>query len=179
MTVVLSLHPADSISVLRNLCRYPQGIFIAGDTAQTIAVGSSFRFEDLKSFLYRIEVGSLTDTSDFALNFLQQNDPLVKTQKREAVHPKLWNLHVNYRSHGGIVDCAASVVECITRLFPDSIDSLEREVGIIDDAPKPVFFSGWGHNFGFEQFFEQFMSDGTGQFIPGETYVFLFGFSFL
>jgi len=41
--------------LLRLLCRNPHGLFWAGDTAQTISVGSSFRFQDLKAFLYRIE----------------------------------------------------------------------------------------------------------------------------
>ena len=42
--------------VLRSLCRNPDGLFWAGDTAQTISVGSSFRFNDLKAFLFRLEV---------------------------------------------------------------------------------------------------------------------------
>ena len=42
--------------VLRYLVRNPDGLFWAGDTAQTISVGSSFRFNDLKAFLYRLEV---------------------------------------------------------------------------------------------------------------------------
>ena len=42
--------------VLRALCINPNGLFWAGDTAQTIAAGSSFRFDDLKAFLFRIEV---------------------------------------------------------------------------------------------------------------------------
>jgi hypothetical protein len=44
------------LQVLRSLCRNPNGLFWAGDTAQTIAIGSSFRFNDLKAFLYRLEV---------------------------------------------------------------------------------------------------------------------------
>lgn len=44
-----------SRAVLRTLCRNPNGMFWAGDTAQTISVGSAFRFNDLKSFLYRYE----------------------------------------------------------------------------------------------------------------------------
>ena len=43
-------------SVLRQLCRNPHGLFWAGDTAQTILMGSSFRFADLKASLYRFEV---------------------------------------------------------------------------------------------------------------------------
>lgn len=46
----------DIFLVLRSLCRNPNGLFWAGDTAQTIAIGSSFRFNDLKAFLYRLEV---------------------------------------------------------------------------------------------------------------------------
>ena len=47
---------ADFFLVLRSLVRNPDGLFWAGDTAQTISVGSSFRFNDLKAFLYRLEV---------------------------------------------------------------------------------------------------------------------------
>ena len=46
----------DLLLVLRLICRNPEGLFWAGDTAQTISAGSSFRFDDLKAFLYRIEV---------------------------------------------------------------------------------------------------------------------------
>ena len=45
-----------ALQVLRALCKNPQGLFWAGDTAQTISVGSSFRFDDLKAFLFRMEV---------------------------------------------------------------------------------------------------------------------------
>jgi hypothetical protein len=50
MLIVFDLH-----SVLRAICRNPDGQFWAGDTAQTISVGSSFRFDDLKAFLHRNE----------------------------------------------------------------------------------------------------------------------------
>ena len=46
-------------SVLRAICRNPDGQFWAGDTAQTISVGSSFRFDDLKAFLHRSEASDL------------------------------------------------------------------------------------------------------------------------
>ena len=44
------------LSVIKTLCKNPEGLFWAGDTAQTISAGSSFRFDDLKAFLYRLEV---------------------------------------------------------------------------------------------------------------------------
>jgi len=49
-----------SLSVLRSLCRRADGLFWAGDTAQTISVGSSFRFDDLKAFIFRVEVCRLS-----------------------------------------------------------------------------------------------------------------------
>lgn len=48
--------PLITCLVLRLLCSNSAGLFWAGDTAQTIAIGSSFRFNDLKSFLHRVEV---------------------------------------------------------------------------------------------------------------------------
>ncbi|KAG8931119.1 hypothetical protein FRC00_000874 [Tulasnella sp. 408] len=42
-------------AMLRVLCSNPHGLFFAGDTAQTISVGSAFRFSELKAFLYRLE----------------------------------------------------------------------------------------------------------------------------
>lgn len=54
--------------------------------------------------------------------------------------PELFQLAVNYRSHAGIVDCAHSVIDLITRFWSDSIDRLSPEQGIVDGF-KPVFFS--------------------------------------
>ena len=62
------IHPL-FVSVLWAICKNPDGFFWAGDTAQTISAGSSFRFDDLKAFMHRVEVChlilafSLCDTS--------------------------------------------------------------------------------------------------------------------
>ncbi|KAG8995801.1 hypothetical protein FRB94_008764 [Tulasnella sp. JGI-2019a] len=124
-----------SMPVCCDRCKSPHGMFFAGDTAQTIAIGSSFRFDDLKVYLYRIE----------------EVDPMVKEGKRQAVHPAFFQLSVNYRSHGSIVNAATSVVSLITKLFPRSIDALAPERGMVD-GPKPVFFTGWGEDVRYEQF---------------------------
>jgi hypothetical protein len=50
------MHTELFFPVLKSLVRNPDGLFWAGDTAQTISVGSSFQFNDLKAFLYRLEV---------------------------------------------------------------------------------------------------------------------------
>ncbi|TFY76337.1 hypothetical protein EWM64_g7674 [Hericium alpestre] len=111
--------------LLRTICRNPNGLFWAGDTAQTISVGSSFRFNDLKAFLHRFE-----------------ESMQIKSSQKEAPQPKSFQLLTNYRSHGGIVQCAHSVIELITKFWPYAIDILAEEKGIVDGI-KPVFFSGW------------------------------------
>ncbi|KAI6165387.1 hypothetical protein EDD17DRAFT_225222 [Pisolithus thermaeus] len=113
--------------LLRLLCNNPEGLFWAGDTAQTISAGSSFRFDDLKAFIYRIEVNHTSH--------------IVK--ERAVSPPESFQLAINYRSHGGIVNCAHSVIELISHFWPNSIDHLQPEHGIVDGS-KPVFFMGWG-----------------------------------
>ncbi|KAK2462120.1 hypothetical protein APHAL10511_006583 [Amanita phalloides] len=109
--------------LLRILCRNPDGLFWAGDTAQTISSGCSFRFQDLKSMLYRIE---------------KQAEKVIPGSKSEL--PKTFYLAVNYRSHTGIVNCAHSVIELIQQHWPYSIDALAPEKGLIIGAP-PVFLA--------------------------------------
>ncbi|TDL28963.1 hypothetical protein BD410DRAFT_818373 [Rickenella mellea] len=112
--------------LMRYLCRNPHGLFWAGDTAQTISIGSSFRFNDLKAFLHRMEEKSYGLSSGYG----------------DIVRPKSFQLTMNYRSHGGIVRCADSVIQLICQFWPHSIDILGKERGIVDGM-KPVFFTGW------------------------------------
>ncbi|KAF5377280.1 hypothetical protein D9615_006447 [Tricholomella constricta] len=126
--------------LLRSLSRNADGLFWAGDTAQTISVGSSFRFDDLKAFLFRIEKRRLENKSRSGAVYRPQNPP------------KTFQLATNYRSHAGIVNCAHSVIELITRFWPYSIDTLAPEKGIVDGL-KPVFLNGWDtDNVRYEQF---------------------------
>ncbi|KIO30538.1 hypothetical protein M407DRAFT_69086, partial [Tulasnella calospora MUT 4182] len=102
-------------ALLRSLCHNPHGLFFAGDTAQTISVGSAFRFSELKAFLYRLE----------------RDDPNVKRGSRRAIDPKFFQLSTNYRSHSGIVNVAACIVRLLDQYFPHSIDSLTPEVSLV------------------------------------------------
>ncbi|KAL4268195.1 UvrD-like helicase ATP-binding domain-containing protein [Pleurotus pulmonarius] len=129
--------------VLRSICSNPNGLFWAGDTAQTISVGSSFKFNELKALLYRIE------------------KKRVKDSRLDPDKPASFQLAVNYRSHGGIVNCAHSVVQLIMRFWPDAIDALQPEHGVID-GPKPVFFNGWDRD---TMRYEQFLFGSSGQSI--------------
>ncbi|KAM5542268.1 hypothetical protein V8D89_004141 [Ganoderma adspersum] len=110
----------DSV-VIKALCSNPHGLFWAGDTAQTIAAGSSFRFKDLKSVMYRAEEDSPTLGG--------------KRARLETFY-----LTTNYRSHAGIVNCADSVVRLITEYWPDVIDRLPQEKGM-SPGTKPLVFS--------------------------------------
>ncbi|PPQ98969.1 hypothetical protein CVT24_003465 [Panaeolus cyanescens] len=113
--------------VLRMICRNPDGLFWAGDTAQTISAGSTFRFNDLKAFMYRVE--------EERLNHMAKE----KAEKQMSkVMPQVFQLATNFRSHAGIVDCAHVVVELIKKFFPHTIDVLKRERGIVEGA-KPMF----------------------------------------
>ncbi|KAG2108064.1 P-loop containing nucleoside triphosphate hydrolase protein, partial [Suillus discolor] len=128
-----------SVVVLRRLCRNPDGLFWAGDTAQTISAGSSFRFDDLK----------------------QQQNISVNSAGACLRQPAIFQLTINHRSHGGIVNCASSVVELITKFWPNTIDNLRPEKGVVDGL-KPVFFSGWDKD---TVRYEQFLFGESGSHI--------------
>ncbi|KAJ7356587.1 hypothetical protein DFH08DRAFT_1075732 [Mycena albidolilacea] len=114
--------------LLRSLCQNPNGLFWAGDTAQTISAGSSFRFNELKAFLFRIQAQRQKKHPEY--NF------------HPAIPPRAFQLTVNYRSHTGIINCAHSIIEVITKLWPDAIDMLDPERGTVDGL-RPIFFTNW------------------------------------
>ncbi|KAG8786082.1 hypothetical protein FRC12_016941 [Ceratobasidium sp. 428] len=111
------------IHLLRRLCPNIQGTYWGGDTAQTVVAGSAFRIKDLTAFVHN-EI---------------RDDP----QRGDWTSPSslfsIFNLTENFRSHSGIVDCAASIVEIIYRLFPYSIDKLPTESARVP-GPAPVLF---------------------------------------
>ncbi|KAJ6498051.1 P-loop containing nucleoside triphosphate hydrolase protein [Mycena vitilis] len=126
--------------LLRGICHNPNGLFWAGDTAQTISVGSSFRFNELKAFLYRIEQRRLETSKQPDLYY------------QPVLQPRTFQLTVNYRSHAGIVNCAHTVIDVITRFWPYAIDVLDPERGTVDGL-RPVFFTGFDSgNVQYEQF---------------------------
>ena len=68
------------------------------------------------------------------------------------VQPEMFQLTTNYRSHGGIVNCANTITQLVYKFWPDMIDKLNRESGLVDGV-KPIFFTGWGQdNVRYEQF---------------------------
>jgi hypothetical protein len=83
---------------------------LAGDTAQTIAVGVGFRFTDVRQVFF---------------------------EKFGSKKPELLLLFHNYRSHAGVLRLAASVLDLLYTYFPLSLDVMPPDQGLFD-GPKPV-----------------------------------------
>ncbi|KIP05323.1 hypothetical protein PHLGIDRAFT_154223 [Phlebiopsis gigantea 11061_1 CR5-6] len=115
--------------VLRAICRRPTGLFWAGDTAQTISAGSSFRFNDLPALMFRVEKGQNTH------------------------NPQTFYLNRNFRSQAGIVHCAQTVLDAIMQIWPYSVDVIAPEKGMLD-GQTPLFIGGVDFDV---PHFEQFM----------------------
>ncbi|KAI9005961.1 P-loop containing nucleoside triphosphate hydrolase protein [Gaertneriomyces semiglobifer] len=119
------------LALLKYVCRNPDGFTFAGDTAQTISGGVSFRFEDLKSLFF----------SHFLPSLLPEkyggNKGSMKLTQAGSDVPALRSLTQNYRTHSGVIDVASNVVDILTTLFPYAIDKLDRERAICA-GPAPV-----------------------------------------
>ena len=89
--------------LLTKMSADPNNLMLAGDTAQSIAVGVSFRFTDLRQIFYHSFGG---------------------------LDPELLQLTHNYRSHSGILRLAACVVELLYFFFGNSLDKLPPDLGL-------------------------------------------------
>ncbi|CUA71989.1 TPR and ankyrin repeat-containing protein 1 [Rhizoctonia solani] len=118
-------HLMSDVHLLQSLCSNVDGGYWCGDTAQTINVGSSFRIKDLKAFVY---------------DSMIPKEPS-GVQRKAAMPFSLFELTVNFRSHGGIVRYAASLVELIYTLFPTSIDVMAPETAKTPGLPPLLFVS--------------------------------------
>ncbi|KAH9172875.1 hypothetical protein EDB89DRAFT_2229121 [Lactarius sanguifluus] len=104
-----------------SLCRNPDGFLWAGDTAQTISIGSTFSFKELGAFVYRYQRS-------------------IQALRGTPSRPEGFQLLVNYRSRGDIVKCANAIIQLLRR-FPGAIDVLQLEEGVAGKA-MPMFFHG-------------------------------------
>jgi hypothetical protein len=73
---------------------------------------------------------------------MQQQNTLVTSAGAYLHQPTMFQLAINNRSHGGIVNCAHSVIELIAKFWPNTIDNLRLEKGVVDGL-KLVFLTGW------------------------------------
>ena len=109
------------LTLLLHCCRWPNSLFLTGDTAQSIMRGVSFRFSDLRSVFH----------------YISQNVDQSRGQKTCVKIPPLHDLTQNFRSHSGILQLAASVIDLLMNFFSSSLDVLPRDQGIFP-GPKPV-----------------------------------------
>ena len=106
--------------LILHCCRFPNGLFLTGDTAQSIMRGVSFRFKDLRSLFHH-----------FRDSYLKEKG------KKMLTIPTINTLEQNFRSHSGILEVAATVIKLLQLFFPKSIDTLPEDCGLFP-GPKPI-----------------------------------------
>eukprot|EP00741_Cyanophora_paradoxa_P005471 tig00000889_g5304.t1 len=110
------------VALFSFVCCNKDGFALAGDTAQTIAQGSGFRFEDVKSFFYKHAI----------YLFGERTDPDSK------VHvPPVCLLQRNFRTHTGVLNLSNSIVFLLQKLFPNAVDGVEMEEAL-KHGPLPI-----------------------------------------
>ncbi|PWA64845.1 uvrD-like Helicase, ATP-binding domain, P-loop containing nucleoside triphosphate hydrolase [Artemisia annua] len=108
------------ISLFKFICQnVEEGFMFAGDTAQTIARGIDFRFQDIRSLFYK--------------EFLSTR--ISRKQEKGRVS-KIKQLKQNFRTHVGVLDLAQSVIDILYCYFVHSIDNLQPETSPLSgEAP--------------------------------------------
>ncbi len=91
-----------------------QALFLAGDPAQSVVEGVDFRFEEVRAIVHQLSGGC----------------------ERIARPTKL---AVNFRSHAGILDCAAAVLGKLFAFFPGAAKVLHPDQGLFH-GPRPAFW---------------------------------------
>ncbi|XP_022776511.1 uncharacterized protein LOC111318116 isoform X2 [Durio zibethinus] len=112
------------IALFKHVCKnVSEGFVFCGDTAQTIARGIDFRFEDIRSIFY----------NEFVLESkCKTNDG----KKEKGQISKSFHLSQNFRTHDGVLRLAQSVIDLLYRFFPSFVDILCPETSLIyGEAP--------------------------------------------
>ncbi|KAG2432292.1 hypothetical protein HYH02_013015 [Chlamydomonas schloesseri] len=110
----------------------PNSLFYCGDTAQTIARGIGFRFADTRTLFHeentrRQEAAARRLAAEAAAAESVGKAVARRGHGMTIATPPVLQLTMNYRTHQGVLDVAAVVVEALRRFFPLQIDKLERE----------------------------------------------------
>ncbi|KAL0051259.1 hypothetical protein WJX82_004398 [Trebouxia sp. C0006] len=117
---------AELLVDLRTMCD-ANGLFCCGDPCQTIARGIVFRFADICT-LFHHESQRRKDAGGIVAATIV------------GVPKKLLHLPTNYRTHSGILNAAAAVVDVLRQYFPMHIDNLAREKAFFK-GPPPLLLS--------------------------------------
>ncbi|XP_027077644.2 uncharacterized protein [Coffea arabica] len=112
------------ISLFKYICtNIDEGFVFSGDTAQTIARGIDFRFEDIRSLFY----------NEFVMESMHERNP----ERKEKGHlSEIFNLYQNFRTHAGVLRLAQCVIDLLCHFFAQSVDILKPETSLIyGEAP--------------------------------------------
>ena len=90
-------------------------LFLAGDPAQAVEEGVDFRFEDIRMVAHK----------------------LFQDRRNIPEKPKL--LKVNFRSHTGVLNLAAGILDIMFKAFPGSAKELPKDEGLFR-GPRPALF---------------------------------------
>ena len=115
---------SSQIALFKYICKnVEEGFVFSGDTAQTIAKGIDFRFEDIRSLFYNKFV-------------LESKSSGQDGRKEKGIISEIFHLSQNFRTHDGVLKLSQSVIELIYHFFPLSIDILPPETRhIYGEAP--------------------------------------------
>ena len=92
---------------------HTNALFLAGDPAQSVVEGVDFRFEEVRSLIYKLTSG------------------------RESIERPI-KLLSNYRSHNGVLTCAAAIIDKLLLMFPGSANVLMKDEGLFT-GPRPNY----------------------------------------
>ncbi|GFP95816.1 tpr and ankyrin repeat-containing protein 1, partial [Phtheirospermum japonicum] len=122
------------ISLFKYICKnVDEGFVFCGDTAQTIARGIDFRFEDIRSLFYN--------------EFLMKNRNCeVQGRGEKGLISDTFCLSQNFRTHTGVLRLSQSVIDVICHFFPQSIDVLPPETSLIYGESPVVLEPGSDEN---------------------------------
>ncbi|KAF3432421.1 hypothetical protein FNV43_RR27161 [Rhamnella rubrinervis] len=112
------------LALFKHICsNVEEGFVFSGDTAQTIARGIDFRFQDIRNLFYeKFLLESRSNGHD--------------ERKGKGQISEVFHLTQNFRTHAGILKLSQSIIELIYRFFPNCIDILKPESSLIyGEAP--------------------------------------------
>ncbi|XP_073132837.1 uncharacterized protein [Henckelia pumila] len=122
------------IALFRHICKnVDEGFVFSGDTAQTIARGIDFRFEDIRSLFYH--------------EFVMKSKNSASTVRGEkGLISDIFRMCQNFRTHTGVLRLAQSVINLLYHFFPLSVDALAPETSFIYGESPVVLEPGSDEN---------------------------------
>ncbi|KAI3905568.1 hypothetical protein MKX01_036477 [Papaver californicum] len=100
-----------------------EGYVFSGDTAQTVARGIDFRFEDIRSLFY--------------------NEFILESENKRRISDT-FHLNQNFRTHAGFLKLSQSVLDLLYHFFPLCVDKLSAETSLIT-GEAPVLLEDENH----------------------------------